>query len=245
MKREAVSEKWKVHYDEYYAGTELTELTEWRRLGATDKVNNIVKACSTVPHGAILEIGCGEGSVLKRLADVHFGDRLYGLEIAQSAVEAAICKDIKSLVECKIFDGYTVPYDNNQFDLAVLTHVIEHLDYPRRLIYEAARVADYVFIEVPLEDNVRLTMNYTFTKVGHINFYSFKTIRRLVQTCDLDILSQTLTMPSINVYRYDNQRYGVLQYALLKSGLRIFPAAAATLFTYHCSILCKKRGTIH
>ena len=54
------------HYAEYYA--ENQGLTEWRRLGATDKANNIVELCASLPQHEILEIGCGDGAVLEKLA---------------------------------------------------------------------------------------------------------------------------------------------------------------------------------
>jgi SAM-dependent methyltransferase len=241
MKTEAVREKWKINYSDYYDSFEHdSKLAEWRSLGAIDKVNNIVSACNNIPHDTVLEIGCGEGSILKRLDDIHFGS-LYGLEISDNAVHATNSRNIKSLVECKTYDGYSIPYDNNKFDMAILSHVVEHLEYPRRLLYESARVADCVFLEAPLEDTIRLKKDYSFDKVGHINFYSFKTLRGLVQTCDLDVLSQTLSVPSIPVYRYIYGKKGIFVFILLKSILKMSPTLATQLFTYHCSILCRKR----
>ena len=66
-------------------------------------------------------------------------------------MEAIRAKNIPGLFDCKVFDGYTIPYDDNAFDLVVLSHVVEHVEHPRKLLYEAKRVARYVFIEVPLE----------------------------------------------------------------------------------------------
>jgi ubiquinone/menaquinone biosynthesis C-methylase UbiE len=143
-----VREKWKINYSDYYDSFEHdSKLAEWRSLAAIDKVNNIATACNNISHDRVLEIGCGEGSILKRLDDIHFGSYLYGLEISHNAVRATNNRNIKSLVECKMYDGYSIPYDNNKFDLAILSYVVEHLEYPRKLLYESARVADYVFIE--------------------------------------------------------------------------------------------------
>jgi ubiquinone/menaquinone biosynthesis C-methylase UbiE len=237
-----VSEKWKISYSDYYDSFEHdSKLAEWRSLGAIDKASNIVAACNNIPHDTVLEIGCGEGSVLKRLDDIRFGSYLYGLEISHKAVHATKSRDIKSLVECKMYDGYDIPYDDNKFDLAILSHVVEHLEYPRRLLYESARVANYVFIEVPLEETIRLKKDYSFDRVGHINFYSFKTFRRLVQTCDLDVLSQTLTVPSMSVLRFAYGKKGTLAFIPLKSILKISPSLATKLYPYHCSILCRKQ----
>jgi ubiquinone/menaquinone biosynthesis C-methylase UbiE len=242
MPKNTMRDKWKVNYSDYYDSFEHdSKLAEWRSLGAIDKANNILMACNNIPHDTVLEIGCGEGSVLKRLDDIHFGSYLYGLEISHNAVHATNSRNIESLAECKMYDGYTIPYDNNKFDLAILSHVVEHLEYPRRLLYEAARVANYVFIETPLEDTIRLKKDYSFDKVGHVNFYSFKTVRRLVQTCDLEVLSQTLSVPSINVFQYHYGKKGAFAFVLLKSILKMSPALATQLYPYHCSIICRKR----
>ena len=232
----AISAKLKENYNDYYDDGE----SAWRALGAIGKVHNIVDLCSGIPHGRILDIGSGEGALLKRLSDLNFCEELYSLEISESAVAAILQRDIARVRECRLFDGYAIPYEPRQFDLAILSHVVEHAEYPRKLLYEAARVADYVFVEVPLEDTMMLKPDFVFDSVGHINFYSTRTIRRLVQTCDLRVLSQVVTNPSRAVYEYQFGRKGTLKYMLKECLLRAAQPLACGLFTYHCSLLCKR-----
>jgi len=145
------------------------------------------------------------------------------------------------LVECKLFDGYNIPYEDNRFDLAILSHVVEHTEYPRKILYEAARVAEYVFIEVPLEDHLRLKRDFVFDKVGHINSYSPKTIRRLTQTCSLEVLRQVVTNPSRSVYEYQFGEKGTIKHLIKELLLDIAPPIATSFFTYHCSLICRKK----
>jgi SAM-dependent methyltransferase len=229
----AVSAKLSQNYDAYYDGE-----SDWRALGAIGKVKNVVDLCAATPHGRILDIGSGEGALLQRLSDGNFGEELYSLEISRSAVTAILRRNISRLHECQLFDGYSIPYKSRQFDLAILSHVVEHAEYPRKLLYEAARVADYVFVEVPLEDTMMLKPDFVFDPVGHINFYSRKTIRRLVQTCDLRVLSQVVSNPSLAMYKYQFGRKGTLKYLLKECLLRTAEPLACGLFTYHCSLLC-------
>ncbi len=233
-----VSEELKAHYDSYYDGG-----SEWRWLGALDKASNIVSLCSRYPHRTILEIGAGEGSILKRLSDVKFGDALYALEISQSAMDAIRRRNIESIAECRLFDGYNIPYEDHKFDLAILSHVVEHLEYPRKMLYEAGRVANFVFIEVPCEDNLRLKRDFVSDPVGHINFYSPKTIRRLAQTCNLEVLLQVVTHPSYSVYRYQLGRKAWLRYLPKELMLRFMPGLATCLWTYHSVLVCSKKPT--
>lgn len=221
-------------YDGYYDGE-----SDWRRLCAIDKANNIVSLCSEYPHKTVLEIGSGEGSVLKRLSDLQFGDALYSIEISKTAVETIYKRNIESLIECRLFDGYNIPYADSKFDLAILTHVVEHLEYPRKILCEAGRVATHVFVEVPLEDNRRQEKDFVFNSVGHINFYSRRTIRKLVQTCGFEVLTQIVTNPSCRTYTFQHGSKGVIRYLLKELNIRVMPGAATNLWTYNCSLLCR------
>ena len=233
----AVSAKIRENYSGYYAGE-----SAWRALGAQPKAQNIAKLCGAVPHDRLLEIGCGDGSIVQRLSDIKFGKDLFAIEISESAVEVTNARKIARLKECRLFDGYHIPYADGSFDLAVLSHVLEHVEYPRRLLYEASRVARHVFVEVPLEDTMRLSNDFAFDSVGHINFYSSKTIRRLIQSCDLDIVFQEITNIPLSVYRYQFRSTGIFKFAARELLLRLRPRLACQLFTYHCALLSRRRA---
>jgi ubiquinone/menaquinone biosynthesis C-methylase UbiE len=237
MKDIVTSDQLKSNYADYYE----SGISEWRMLGAVDKSANIISLCGDLPHATILEIGAGDGSILKKLSELEFGEKLYALEISQSGVDTILSSGIPQLTECLLFDGYAAPYGESEFDLAILSHVIEHVEYPRKLLYEAARVAKYVFIEVPLEDTLRLKKNFVFDKVGHINFYSPTTFRRLIQTCNLEVLKQTVTNPSKAVHKYRLGKKGLLNYYFKEYFLKVSPGVATRLFTYHSSIVCQKK----
>jgi len=234
----AVNKKLKEHYDTFYDGA-----SEWRYLGAKDKVNNVVELCENVGHSTILEIGSGDGSILKGLSEKQFGEKLFSLEISKSSVDIINAIKLNNLISCQLFDGYVIPYQDDEFDLVILSHVVEHLEYPRQLLYEAARVGKHIFVEVPCEDNFGLNMNYVDNGVGHINYYTPKTIRRLMQTTDLDVCEQRTTIPSYGVYKYihKNRYNSLFRYLLKKVMLLLFPSISINIFTYHSSLLCVKK----
>jgi tRNA G46 methylase TrmB len=109
----SVGNRLKTNYEDYYADADA----EWRRLGAIGKADNILALCGDLPCDTVLEIGAGEGSLLRRLSELGFGKSLYALEISSSGVAA-----IKQRA------------------------VLEHLEHPRQLPYEAARVSKRVFV---------------------------------------------------------------------------------------------------
>lgn len=218
------------HYKDYY----LDESSEWRDLGARNKTENIRRLCARagVTPGTVLEIGAGEGAILQRLSDLKFADKLYALEISPSGVERIKNRKISRLAECQVFDGETVPYPDKFFDLVVMSHVLEHVEFERKLIYEAKRVARHVFVEVPVEDTAGLADNFVMDKVGHINFYSPKTIRRLVQSCKMTVLADETCHVSREVYLFSSGRKGLVRYLIKDLALRIAPRLAAQVFTY-------------
>ncbi|MGA3200001.1 MAG: class I SAM-dependent methyltransferase [Halobacteriota archaeon] len=243
MKSASVSKPLKTFYDEYYGADYTTDgRLDLRWLDSFDKARNITSLCDTVQHARILDIGCGDGAVLKRLSDEEFGRQFYGLEISPTGLALTKKRAIKNLVECKLYDGYQIPYGDDQFDLAVLSHVVEHLEHPRMLLREARRVATHVFLEVPLEDHLRQKRDYFSTDdvEGHINPYSLKTVRWLVQTCGFEIVRQTVTIPSFEVYHRKMGAKMFFLYPPFKLAGQLVPGVATKIFTYHCAILCRR-----
>ena len=222
-----------------YESSYLGGPSEWRQIGARNKVKNIIELCSSVPHRTVLEIGSGDGAILEGMSELGFGAELYALEISGSAVQTIQEREIESLLECSTYDGYNIPYEDGRFDLAVMSHVLEHVEYPRQLLYEAARVATHIFIEVPLELNSRLSDDFVFDRTGHINFYTKKSIRHLVQSCGYEVISQVVANSSVDLYRYLRGVKGIPVFVIKDTALRLFPNWATNRWTYHSALLCR------
>ena len=234
MKALPVGEPLRAHYRDYYAAG----ASEWRRIGALAKADNVIALCGGLGCRDVLEIGAGEGALLARLSEQGFGERLYAVEISPSGVAATLRRAIPRLAECRLYDGGVLPHADRRFDLAILSHVLEHVEHPRQLLAEASRVARHVFVEVPLEDTLRLPDDFVFDALGHINAWSPKTIRRLVQSCGLRVLSQITTCPSAESYAYQRGRAGWFAYQVKRLLLALAPGIATRLFTYHAALVC-------
>jgi ubiquinone/menaquinone biosynthesis C-methylase UbiE len=241
MKPNAVSQYLLDNYNNYYEDGDTPEGDAyWRKIGAIPKVDNIVALSNSYPHSSIIEIGAGEGSVIQELSKRKFAEELYAIDISESGIKKIKERQIENLKECHTYDGYTIPYPDNRFDIAILTHVVEHLENPRMLIYEASRVAKHLFIEVPLEHNIFLPKEFVFDRVGHINAYTPKTIRRLLQSCNLEILEQRVTNHSKEVHLHPEGKSSLTKYHIKNLGLKFFPSIAVNLFTYNSALICGK-----
>src|SRR5690349_11765217 len=127
----------------------------WRALGARNKAGHVVELCgrARLRPATLVEIGCGEGAVLAELAARGLAPALDGFELSATAIALARQRDIPGAGRLEAYDGARVPAADGAYDLAVLTHVLEHVADPAALLAEAARVARWVLVEVPLEAN--------------------------------------------------------------------------------------------
>ena len=87
----------------------------------------------------------------------------------------------------------TVPAEDGAYDLAVLSHVLEHVPEPMSLLREAARVAPVVLVEVPLEDNrsaAREEKREEAARIGHVQFFDRAAVRALFRVAGLDVRAE-------------------------------------------------------
>lgn len=234
----AASPQMLAHYAEHFSPPSQRS---WYELGAQSKVENITKLCDNAPHDSILDIGAGDGAVLHRLDAVGFGSQLHAVEISISGLKALRERTWRSLVSAEPFDGAALPFRDASFDLAILSHVVEHVEHPRILLREAARVARRVYVEVPLEYTLtyrRLRRDFVFDATGHINFFTPILIRLLVQSSGLTVLQQHVRHVPIEAYRCVKGRRGWFNYAVKEGALRLNPRLATQLFVYHGCLVC-------
>ena len=217
------------HYSELYAGDPRSA---WRELGAREKARS-VDALVDRPVGRVVDVGCGEGSVIAALQGSLGAAGFSGFEVAPAAIEAARRRQYASAVEFALFDGCRIPTDDKAFDLAILSHVLEHVADPRSLLHEAARVASRVVIEVPLELHLR-TPRFRWDDTGHINVFNRSSIRYLVEGCGLRIERERIYCPGRDVHAFFGGRRGEVKWALKAAALRL---GGQAIFTYNYAAL--------
>ncbi len=242
----------KAFYEDFYTHFNEDSL-RWRDRSGAAKARNIVKIIGDVSVRTVLDIGSGTGAVLANLAQSNFGAQYWAVDISEEAIELLWRRDdIPGLVEARVFDGDRIPYQDQQFDLAILSHVLEHLADPRLLLLEAARVAHYVVVEVPLEANM-----YTYLKVhifksdyrekiGHIQWFTQHSFRELIErTCGLEVVCLQMAYVPDELYFMRKQGAVRILTSLLVKLRKILRALSSRLYsrllTDHCiAFVCSR-----
>jgi SAM-dependent methyltransferase len=217
------------HYSDFYADDPRSA---WRELGALEKARSVELVVDR-PVGRVVDIGCGEGSVIAALQGSLGAAGFSGFEVAPAAIEVARRRHYESPVEFALFDGRRIPSEDRAFDVALLSHVLEHVADPRSLLHEAARVASRVVIEVPLELHLR-TRRFRWDDTGHINVFNRRSIRYLIEGCGLTIKRERIYCPGRNVHAFFGGRRGEAKWALKAAALHF---GGQAVFTYHYAAL--------
>lgn len=200
MDQSTISGNIKNAYDEFY--NEHDEA--WRMLGAKYKAEHIIAVCKGHNFKRVLEVGAGDGSILKYLSDRNFAPEYHAVEISESGVAHILSRTIGNLLSVQLFDGYHLPFDDNTFDLVILSHVLEHVEHERLLIREIRRVADHLVIEVPIDYKTGVDKRIDhFLAYGHINVYTPTSLRYLLHTEGLEIENDLTSVIEPEVSRFN------------------------------------------
>ena len=232
--------------DFYEAGYSLADPAEaermgrWRALGAESKSGHAVAllARAGLEPESLVEIGCGDGALLAALAERGVAERYAGFELSGPAAEIARGRGVGPV---EVFDGEHVPAGDDAFDLAILSHVLEHVPAPGPLLAEAARVAPHVLVEVPLEANRsarRPAKRAEAARIGHIQAFSRRDIHAIAGHVGLQVLDElTDPLPLRHHAFFGDRRRAAAKWAVRAGAHRAAPRAAERLFTVHHAAL--------
>ena len=154
---------------------EALRLGRWRALGARSKAAHVARAVRATE----LRPRDGRRDRLRRrraaggAARARAGVRR--LRALGAGRRARARRALPTPGRIEAFDGAEVPAEDGEYDLAILSHVLEHVPDPRPLLAEAARVAHEVLVEVPLEDNrsaARPAKREEAARIGHLHAFS-------------------------------------------------------------------------
>ncbi len=246
---EIISDSVKTAYDEFYQKHDEA----WRMLSAKYKAQHIMDVCRGRTFNSVLEVGAGDGSILKLLAERQFAPEYHAVEISESGVEHIKTRNITNLRSVQVFDGYHLPFGDDRFDLIILSHVLEHVEHERLLLRELKRVARNCVIEVPRDYRAGVDRRIKhFLAYGHINVYTPTSLRYLLRTEGFEIEADLTSMiePEVTKFNtYINQKKSKSlitdlrissEYAVKKGLVDLFGTKMREKFANAYTVLCKK-----
>jgi SAM-dependent methyltransferase len=185
--------------------------------------NEILLGLEELPTArSVLDVGCSLGYVIE--AGKRLGLDAAGLDVSEYAVQ--ICRERGYRAERGSLER--LPFENAEFDLIVMKHVLEHTPEPKRAMAEVRRVLNRngaVVIAVPelrywKGDFLRRTYRYFRPDdLGqqHYVYFTEETLTQLLKSCGFVVRSVSKAVLRRRLIRgpwsglYERARYFVLR----------------------------------
>jgi 2-polyprenyl-3-methyl-5-hydroxy-6-metoxy-1,4-benzoquinol methylase len=102
--------------------------------------------------GSLLDVGCGEGVLVHRWAQRLGGRRVVGIDLEEESIQAGWAERQAPNLEYRVMRAESLPFAENEFDLASAIEVLEHVPDPEHTLAEMARCAGrHLLVSVPRE----------------------------------------------------------------------------------------------
>ncbi len=228
---------------EKYASQYESMDTQWRYLGGKQKSSNIIRLCKSINKDKILDVGSGDGSVLEFLDKVDFSKQINSIEISDSGIKRIKERNLKNLNEVKLFDGYKIPYNDKEFNLSLCSHVVEHVEHPRTLLREIARVSEYQFFEIPIDFSFFVdTKIKHYLDYGHINIYTPSLFKFLLKSEGFEIIDEDFLFTSSELidFQFKKSPFKAFKQKFKNCIVSITPYKKVKPSAY--AVLCKHNG---
>jgi SAM-dependent methyltransferase len=126
----------------------LSWISRWHRAFVFERRTRVLAEmlAAQIPQCAsVLDIGCGDGTIGSLIAQLRPDISIQGVEF----LVRPGCK-----IECRAFDGSSLPFPDSSFDVCFFVDVLHHTKDPAVLLREAVRVSrSFVLLKDHLDEN--------------------------------------------------------------------------------------------
>lgn len=142
-------------------------------------VADLVKS---VPHGTIMDLGCGDGALLSELVPQFGNSRLFGSDVSAEAVELA-----RRAVPGASFEVLKLGTEfsfSGKYDVIVMSEVLEHIEDDESVMRKVAPHCRHIVISVPGGPKDKVDHQY-----GHFRNYYDNTLPEKLQRNGYDVVT--------------------------------------------------------
>ncbi len=173
--------KYGYHQDTIGFMQKLTGILAYLDINRRSSLDFRVRYLKAREKGRLLEVGCGSGQILKELREL--GWLVEGVDLDSRAVEIAK-KNGLHVVSGFLEDQH---YQDDTFDVIILSHLIEHVDDPLQLLKESYRILKSGGVIVIVTPNILSFGHYRYKSFWlhldpprHMHLFSPETLQRLL-----------------------------------------------------------------
>ena len=191
-----------------YSGRVLMPSHFEARLFANHHYNFVSRNLGFENISSILEIGSGDGTLLRLIRKRNPNIELYSVEPSKE-----LCKNLLSIPEIHVFNTYIEDTEfKRRFDLVIMSHVLEHLKDPVgiiRFIHDKILTdSGHLYIDIPNQDfelgNPRMA---SMAPLTHLHFFDGKYFHNILKRAGFHIDkikgSKYATIPASYVNRVE------------------------------------------
>lgn len=191
----------------------------------------------------VLDYGCGNGVLTFWLWSNGFGNEVTGVDVSRTGIENARRAYRGAGLNFETIEAVE-NYAPGSFDVVVSSHVLEHIEQPESALACLAAKADWLVLEVPLEQCLwpdlvaRLRgRSRRDNPLGHVNFWSRTSFNAFLENAGL-LVVRDFQYASAPYSPFNHWAKCLLERLALKVlGLRLYGALMAT----HYIVLARKR----
>lgn len=142
----------------------------------------------------VLDLGCKYGEFAASIATK--AKKVVGIDYDEGAVKIANKNYKTENLEFVAAEALDYLAKNEfQFDVLILSHILEHLDEPKQFIHKFKSFFKYIYIELPDFDatyhnhyRVKTGTSLVYTDMDHVTEFDRFELQRLLNDCNMEIV---------------------------------------------------------
>jgi len=182
-------------------------------------VNYLLSLGNILPGQKLLDVGIGDGTHAKLFKQK--GLDVYGVDVSEKAKEKS--PEI-NIVTTKLGD-YTLPFQDDEFDIVYSKSFVEHIREPAKYFLEANRVLKPGGIIITLTPDWERNFKKFFDDPTHVSPFSIYTLRdhQLMSGFEIILLRKFKQLPSSWNSNFLNNLYSIIGFiSPVRAKIKIF-----------------------